>query len=35
MFIDKGGIDDSGITVLKKPYKKTELAEAVRAIFDR
>ena len=32
--IDKDGIDGTGITLLRKPYKKAHLAEAVRTALD-
>ncbi len=33
--IDKAGIDDTGITVLRKPFKKADLAESVRTALDQ
>jgi CheY-like chemotaxis protein len=33
--IDKGGIGGTGITLLRKPYKKAHLAEAVRTALDQ
>ena len=33
--IDKDGIDDSGIMLLRKPYKMTDLAEALRRTLDQ
>ncbi len=32
--IGKDGIDGTGITLLRKPYKKTQLAEAVRTALE-
>jgi len=32
---DKNGFNDIGITLLRKPYKKTDLAEAVRTALDQ
>ncbi len=31
MILNKGGIDGTGFTVLRKPYKRADLAKAVRA----
>ncbi len=33
--IDKDGIDSSEITLLRKPFKMADLAEAVRGALDR
>ncbi len=32
--IDKGGIDGTGITLLRKPYNMADLAEAIRGVLD-
>ncbi|MBL4690991.1 MAG: hypothetical protein JKY68_05950 [Rhodospirillales bacterium] len=34
-FIDREGVDGTGITLLRKPYKKAHLAEAVRTALGR
>ena len=33
--IDKDGIDGTGITVLRSPFKKADLAESVRTALDQ
>jgi CheY-like chemotaxis protein len=34
MFLNRDGIDGTGFTVLRKPYMRADLAEAVRAALD-
>ena len=33
--IDKGGIDGTGIKLLRKPYSTADLAEAIRGVLDQ
>ena len=35
MFVDRDGIDGTGFTVLRKPYTRADLAEAVQATLDQ
>ncbi len=35
MFLNRDGIDGTGFTVLRKPYMRADLAEAVRAALDQ
>ena len=35
MFLNRDGIDGTGFTVLRKPYTRADLAEAVRAALDQ
>ena len=35
MFVDRDGIDGTGFTVLRKPYTRADLAEAVQATSDQ